>query len=106
QLLAAQKLEEAIRVFRGVHARHPSIGALFNIAVAEQRLGRPVAAWAAYAEAELLARTRSDPRREQAEARAAELEPRLPRLVVRGDAPDDLVITVGEPVARAAWNGP
>src|SRR5688572_7509478 len=76
QLLDERRYESAIVVFQRVLALYPSVGAYYNIGEAYERLDRPVAAWAAYVEAERMAHTKLDERERDARAKVAELEPR------------------------------
>jgi tetratricopeptide (TPR) repeat protein len=105
KLLAEQRYETAIVIFQRVLAVYPSVGAYYNIGEAYERLDRPVAAWAAYVEAERMAHTKLDPREKDAHAKSAELEPRLPKLVVRAHYPE-LLVTIKDPVPPEKFNQP
>jgi hypothetical protein len=74
---ACPKLAESFR-------QDPATGALFALALCQERAGRTASAWASYAE--IVARSRQegrDDRLEAARERLAALEPRLSRLTVR-----------------------
>jgi len=100
---ACPKLAESYRL-------DPATGALLATALCYERAGRTASAWAAYTDA--AARAKSDgavAREQSARAKAAELEPKLDRLVVSvaGAAPSGLVVTRdGTVLGEAEWGTP
>lgn len=85
-----------------------SVGTLLNLGDCRAQLGKPASAWAAFRKAEAMAKRTGGDDRRQAEAnrRALQLEPRLPRLEI--DVPsrvDGLVVRKGgELIDDAQWN--
>lgn len=106
-LLDKGDLAAAAAKFEASHKLDPSVGTLINLASCYDKLGRVASAWARYREvAELAARSGQTKRQKYAADRAAELEPRLPRLLVQvvADAPAALAVARdGTPVDRALW---
>lgn len=88
ELLDAGKLEEAVLAFQESHRQAPSVGALLNLGVAFEKLGKTASAWAAYKEAIKLARARGESAKvEKGEELLAAVEPMLARLVIRPAEP-------------------
>ena len=87
-----------------------SVGTLLNLGDCREKLGQFAAAWAAFREAESLAKRKGgdDKRLVEASKRAAALEPRLSNLVIEVPQPvEGLVIRRGDEIVdRAAWNTP
>lgn len=85
-----------------------SVGTLLNLGDCREQLGKPASAWAAFRKAEAMAKRTGGDDRRQAEAnrRALQLEPRLPRLEI--DVPSRVdglnVRKGGELVDDAQWN--
>jgi hypothetical protein len=99
ELVEKGDLAAACPKFEASQQLDPTVGTLLNLASRYEQTGRIASAWAAYREvAERAARAGQKSRQEFARARAAELEPRLPRLVVRAaaDNPPDLEVLRGE----------
>jgi len=84
-----------------------SVGTLLNLGDCREKLGKLASAWAAFRKAEAMARRTGGDDKRQAEAarRAAQLEPRLPNLVIEVPARvDGLVVRRGsEVVDDASW---
>jgi hypothetical protein len=77
---ACPKLEESLRL-------DPALGTRFQLASCWENVGRPTSAWSLFLEVADGARAAGNPVREStARARAAALEPRLPRISVVVDA--------------------
>jgi hypothetical protein len=88
ELLDARKYEEAALAFQESHRQAPSVGALLNLGVCFEKLGRTASAWAAYKEAIKLARARSELAKvEKGEELLAGIEPTLSRLLIRPAEP-------------------
>lgn len=87
RLMAEGKVAEACERYAASYREDPQYGALYNLADCHNIVGRVASAWAEFREAERIAREHGDGQREQlAHARAALLEPRLVRIVVRPPA--------------------
>ncbi len=88
ELLDAERFEEAALAFQESHRQAPSVGALLNLGVCFEKLGRTASAWAAYKEAIKLARARGEPAKvEKGEELLAAVEPTLARLLLRPAEP-------------------
>jgi hypothetical protein len=100
---ACPKLAESYRL-------DPATGALLATALCYERAGRLASAWAAYSDAAARAKSEGNGERESsARARAALLEPRLPRLVVVASESAEqelLVLRDGIRMRPAAWGSP
>jgi serine/threonine-protein kinase len=88
-----------------------AVGAMMYLAECYERLGRVASAWLMFREAASQARAEGQMERSQtSEQRAAQLEPKLPRLVVRVSAPNSVSgLTIelnGEKVPDTAWGVP
>ncbi len=87
-----------------------SVGTLLNLGDCREKLGQLASAWAAFREAESLAKRKGDDNKRLVEAskRAAALEPKLSNLVIEVPQPvAGLVIRRGDEIVdRAAWNTP
>lgn len=95
-LLAAGAIVDACDKFAESQRLAPAVGTLLNLADCRERLGRLASAWADFRRAAAHAARDGQPRREaEANRRTKLLEPRLTRVIVRvrGDRPDDLVIS-------------
>jgi hypothetical protein len=99
--------EGALKAFEDVNKKFPSVGALYKIGECNEKLGKPVAAWAAFKAAADTAHTKADTQREQAaREKASSLEPKLPKLVVTHSV-DGLEVRInGEVVKPERWNKP
>lgn len=99
--------EGALKAFEDVNKKFPSVGALYKIGECNEKLGKPVAAWAAFKAAADTAHTKADTQREQAaREKASSLESKLPKLVVNNPA-DGLEVRInGEVVTSDHWNKP
>lgn len=83
RLMAEGKTEEACPKFAASHRLDPGFGAVYNLGSCYKALGKTASAWAAYREAEILARKHHETEREtRARTRAAELAPSLVKLRV------------------------
>jgi len=98
---ACSKFEESDRL-------DPAPGTLLNLAGCYERLGKVASAWATYRSAAPMARERGQAEREKfARTRAAELEPRLPRL--RVTVPDQsrveglTIVRDGKDLSASLW---
>lgn len=98
---ACPRLEESQR-------REPRLGTQLNVAFCHERLGKLATAWLGFREALLTARADGDGAREGfAKEQVEALEPRVPRLRVRGAAGasmDELTVLLdGAPLAPSTW---
>jgi hypothetical protein len=89
----------------------PGIGVMLNLADCQEKIDRTASAWANFLQAAERAHAAGDSEREKlARARAAELEPRLARLVIRVAGPDAErgidVLRDGVIVGKATWDVP
>jgi hypothetical protein len=106
KLVAAGKYAEGCAKLEASQRLDPGTGTLFNLADCEERRGRIATAWAMFLEAAAGARAAGNGAREQAaRERAAAVERKLPRLVikVRSTAPSVTVKRDGVVVDRALW---
>jgi len=99
---ACPKFEASLRL-------DPALGTRLNLADCYERTGKLASAWGLYREAVDAARRANDPvRRDFAARRAAAVEPRLPRLIIRvpaGAEVSGLVVTRdGAPVDRVLFD--
>lgn len=108
-LMQKGRFEEACPKLEASQSLDPALGTLLNLADCYEKIGKTASAWVRYREAAALALERASKEREAiARERAAALEPRLCRLVVKvGEQPADLVVTRdGATVSRAAFGIP
>ena len=85
ELMEARRFDEACPRFEASFRMAPTSRAKMAFALCHERAGHVATAWAAYREAARLARQANDEvSRDAAQTRAAALEPRMPRLVIRG----------------------
>ncbi len=92
-LASAGEWDEAIAKFKASQELEPSVGVLLSLGDAYRTRGQVASAWSAYVAARDLARTRGDARAVDAEARAADVSPRLPRLTIRVSPQPDVSVT-------------
>jgi hypothetical protein len=84
ELFAQARYAEALARFEASERMEPGPGKRFNIAMSQARLHRPATAWVLFRDAAIEFEHEGAPdRAELARARAAEIEPTLPRLRVR-----------------------
>ena len=104
-LVAAGSFEEACPKFAASHAADPSYGAVFNLAECHLARKRTASAWAAFRDAQELARKAGQRARvAEASERIRSVEPTLHRLtiVLKAPPPGAEVKQDGAPVAPAA----
>src|SRR6187402_813998 len=90
-LLKQGKYKEACASFEQSQKLDPQIGTRYNLALCWEKLGKLASAWAALRE--VAQRDTNKSRRGQAAKRAAELEPKLPKLRLTAAALPGLKIT-------------
>ncbi len=90
---AASRYEEAAEKFRASQEIEPSVGALLSLGDVYRAQSKVASAWSAYVAARDLANTKNDERASDAQQRAAEIAPRLPRLTVRFAVPSNATVT-------------
>ncbi len=95
---AIPRLLEAITIEKGV-------GALFNLGVCYEKIGKPASAYARFKEAEAVAREKSDPREIEAHARATAIEPRLSKMTISIAKKDHLGAPVDVPELEVKLDG-
>jgi len=97
---------QACKLFRESYRLEPAAGTLLNIATCEEELRQLASAWQHY-RGVLDALPRTDDRAVLAAKRLAELDPRLPRVVIRKrrGAPADTVVRRGNAVLTEASFG-
>jgi hypothetical protein len=76
------RFAEACPLFEASHRAAPALGALLNLAICHEQIGRTASAYAGYRAAQEMARVRVDPREAVARDLADRLAPRLTRLRV------------------------
>ena len=100
---ACPKFEESQKV-------DPGMGTLYRLADCYEHVGRTASAWASFLEVAGSAKTSGQQARaDDARKRAGDLEPNLPKLLIRVADPDvaGLVVKRGDVVVgRAQWNTP
>lgn len=109
-LIKAGKLKEGCDKIAASEKLESSVGTLLNLGDCREKQGRLASAWAAFREAEALAKRRGDDDKRLVEAgkRAQALEPKLSNLVIEVPQPvDGLVIRRDDEVVdRGGWNTP
>jgi hypothetical protein len=107
QLMAEGSFERACPKLAESYRLDPATGALLATALCYERAGKFATAWAAYTDAAGRARSEGAADREQsARAKAAELEPKLDRLVINVAAPETPGLRVtrdGLVIGQAEW---
>ncbi len=108
-LMDAGRYAEACPLFAESEALEAHVGTISNLAYCYENIGRTASAWKWWLEAAVAysARGRLD-EAQVARGRAAQLEPRLARITVTVDLPDEqpsLDVRIdGEPLPKARWN--
>lgn len=109
-LMGQGRFAEACPKLEASYQLEPAVGTLLNLGDCFERVGRTASAWIRFRDAAAMAATQGQREREGvARQRAAALEPRLCRLVIKEGARPraDLAVTRdGAPVARAALGIP
>lgn len=109
RLVADGKFAEACPKFEGAQRVAPTPGTLLNLANCYEKAGRTASAWASFRDAISMAKGagRAD-LAEQAQKRAAALEPKLARLsvTVTATAANLEILRDGTPIPREAWSTP
>lgn len=107
KLLAEGHLVEACAKFEESLHMEEGIGTLYNLADCHERIGKTASAWGEFTSAAAMARAQGQAAREQAaHQRAAALEPRLSKIVVRVSAPrPDLLVKRDETVVGPGQYG-
>ena len=80
--LAAKEYALACTAFEQSQQADPAIGTLLNIALCYETWGKPTAAYRWYVEAAKMAKDKADDREKGANAKVAELEPKVPYIQV------------------------
>lgn len=109
QLMAAGNLTEACPKFAESQRLAPAAGTALNLATCYDKQGKTASAWGMYREAISLSIAAAQPVREQfARDRAAELEPKLIKLVINpaSDTPGLEIRRDGTLMTRAQWGTP
>lgn len=106
KLLAEKRYPEACQAFQEVDQIDPGIGAKLNVARCFQEWGKLATAWRWYRDAEAMATQTKDDRAPKIRGLIEELEPSIPRLVLRLPkkvSADDVAIKLdGEALASSA----
>jgi serine/threonine-protein kinase len=110
-LLEAKRFREACAKFEASQALDAGIGTLLYLGDCYEHTGRTASAWATFREAESLARANAQEERAQiARARAAALEPKMSKVVIRvprDSRTNGLSIRLGQTnVPPASWGIP
>ena len=93
--LKAGRVAEACDKFTASSHLDASVGTLLNVGDCRARLGQTATAWAAFVEAARVAKRTGDARRDEAERRASQLEPKLSYLTIAATP------IAGETITRA-----
>ena len=108
-LFEAGKVHEACEKFAESFRLDPANGTLQNLALCHEREGKTASAWAEFAQlAGRAAQAEQREREQMARARAAQLAPRVTRVLLAfGDARNvERVEVDGQELGRAAWTSP
>ncbi len=107
-LMSKGRYEEACPKLEASQAIDPALGTTLNLGECYEKIGRTASAWLRYREAAAIALEKGSREREAiARDRAAALEPRLCRIVVRvAEQPEISVTRDGTAVPRAAYGSP
>jgi hypothetical protein len=109
RLMGAEQFSAACAKFEESQRLDPGVGTLFNLADCHERVGRTASAWGEFTEVAALSKTAGQTAREDvARQRAAALEPKLNRVLVRAPSPapgleirrDESVVGAGQLGAR------
>ena len=111
ELMAAKQYAKACEKFEGSHELDPALGTTLRLADCYDRSGKTASAWAMFRDAASIAHRRAELDRQQiANERAADLEKRLSKIVLKVDAknrPADLEIRLnGSLIPRTTWDAP
>lgn len=110
QLLKQGKLADGCDKIAASERAESSVGTLLNLGDCREKQGKLATAWAAFKQAEAMARRAGDDEKRQAEAarRADKLEPRMSNLVIVVARPiEGLVVRRDvERIDQGAWNTP
>jgi hypothetical protein len=114
KLEAAGDFAAACPKYAESQRRDPQLGTLLHLADCHETLGKTASAWAGFKEAAEIAARRNaaggNERREQvARARAAALEPKVSRIVIRvlqADVAGFEILQNGELLSRSVWGSP
>jgi hypothetical protein len=98
QDMAAGKIAEACAAFEASYKIVARLGTELNLADCYGKSGRTASAWAAFREAQGIAKKSSDPRADFAGQQATALEPRLNHIIVNADGTATDVELDGQPV--------
>lgn len=109
-LVGAGKTAQACQKFAASQELDPALGTLLRLADCRDREGKSASAWALFLEAAALSGQRGETqRRDLAAQRAADLEQRLSKLVLRlpKHLPEDATVKLnGLSIPRASWSSP
>lgn len=106
KLMAESKFAEACPKYAESHRLDPQLGTLLHLAECFDHSGKTASAWASFKDGVEIAAQRGDPREPKIRQRVAELEKKLPKLIIAvpPSAPPDLEVTQdGNVVGRAVW---
>jgi hypothetical protein len=106
KLAAAGDYAAACPLFARSYKLDPGIGTNFNLADCEEHLGHTASAWRRFLDVAAATKAAEQPERERvARARAAALEPRLSKLVIKvpTPAPGIIVRRDGDVVPQESW---
>jgi hypothetical protein len=109
KLMASGKTADGCAKYAESQRLDPQLGTLLHLADCYEKVGKTASAWATFKDAVEIAAQRKDGREPKARAKVADLEARLPKLVVTltGRAPAGIEVRQdGEIVGRAAWGSP
>ena len=108
-LMAERRYPEACAKFEASQRLDPGVGTLLNLADCLERVGRTAGSWARFREAASAALSAGQLDREKiARERAAALEPRHARVIVRPSSAGSVlsglsIVRDGAPIERDAW---
>jgi hypothetical protein len=109
KLFASGKIAEACPKYAESQRLDPQLGTMLHLADCYEKAGKTASAWATFKDAAEIAAQRRDGRETKARSRIADLEGKLPKLVVTVPvtAPPSVDIRQdGEIVSSAAWGTP
>jgi hypothetical protein len=109
KLMASGKAADACPKYAESQRLDPQLGTLLHLADCYEKAGMTASAWTMFKDAVEIATQRNDPRASKAKAKVADLEGKLPRLVVTlaGKAPSGIEVRQdGEVIGGAALGSP
>jgi hypothetical protein len=109
KLMGQKQFGDACPKYAESNRLDPQLGTLLHLAECYERSGKTASAWASFKDGAEIAAQRGDPREPKIRERLADIEKRLPKLIITvpPTAPSDLEVQQdGNVVGRAVWGSP